>query len=383
MAPAMRIAIVHSFYSSSVPSGENRVVEDQAKVLLAAGHDVLIFGRRTDDEAGSPLYPIRSAARVATGFGGDPTQALMEFAPDVVHVHNLFPNFGTRWLEHWQGPLVVSLHNYRAVCSNGLLYRGDSLCLDCPTKGDFSAVRYACYRGSRLATLPIAVSRRSGRRILQRADAVITTSEASHEQLGRLLGLENSLVLIPNFGPDDGTAPRAPSQRSGWVAMGRFSPEKGFVELLKAWPSDSRLTLIGDGELARQVTEESKKKPVLVEHSLPREELRQRLQSFTGLVFPSRWLEVAPQVVVEAMRVGLPVVAYEANGIAGFVSESGTGVSYGRDRPLQEALRIVEMNCDAMSKRASEYYFRNWRPIVWKERIMALYEKLILNGSRR
>lgn len=374
----MRIAIVHSFYSSAVPSGENRVVEDQARVLSAAGHEVHIIGRRTDDEARGSFYAIRSATRVATGWGGNPTRELGDFAPDVVHVHNLFPNFGTRWAGRWRGPLVVSLHNYRAVCSNGLLFRDDNLCIECPSNGDLSAVQHACYRGSRLATLPVAVGRRTDRKaLLGLASAVITTSAVSDQQLGRLLGPSVKRLLIPNFGPDDGVAPLRAAERSGWLAMGRFSREKGFVELLEMWPESVPLTVIGDGELAAAVRTAASRKNVAVRGSLPIDDLRSVLPFFSGLVFPSRWLEVAPQVVVEAMRVGLPVVAYRRNGVAAFVESTQTGLSYEDAEDLHAALKTIEEQCDDFSNRATNYYGRHWRPTVWLESMTGLYSSLV------
>ena len=102
----MRIAVVHSFYSSSQPSGENRVVEDQVALLRDAGHEVLLVARHTDEESERSLYAVRAAGWVATGRGGDPTAQLRAFAPDIVHVHNLFPNIGTRWMKFWEGPVL-------------------------------------------------------------------------------------------------------------------------------------------------------------------------------------------------------------------------------------------------------------------------------------
>ena len=47
-------------------------------------------------------------------------------------MHNLFPNFGTRWLKTWSGPLVTTLHNYRYACVNALLLRDNAWCTECP-----------------------------------------------------------------------------------------------------------------------------------------------------------------------------------------------------------------------------------------------------------
>ena len=61
----MRIAVVHSYYSSREPSGENVVVDLQVEALRRAGHDVTLVARRTDDLRTSKAWYVTSAARVA------------------------------------------------------------------------------------------------------------------------------------------------------------------------------------------------------------------------------------------------------------------------------------------------------------------------------
>ncbi len=380
----MRIAIVHSFYSSAQPSGENRVVEDQARALRQAGHDVLLLGRHTDDEQRMRTYPLRAAWRVSSGRGPDPTERLVAFAPDVVHIHNLFPNIGTDWVSKWPGPVVVSIHNYRSVCSNGLLFREGEVCTECPQQGNQRAVIHGCYRGSRLATIPVAASRRRDRlNLLRRADAVVTTSEASGELLRTLLPFPMRGTMIPNFGPGEAVDPLPASQRDGWVALGRMSPEKGFRELVRDWPEGQHLTLIGDGEEQAEVWGAARGKSIAVLSTVPREELRTMLPRFTGLVFPSLWPEVAPQVVVEAMRVGLPVVADERNGVADLVVRSGAGGVYHDPTSLRSVMETVRADCDNLSDKSIRHYSRNWTPAVWLNSISELYAQVAGRGDAR
>ena len=380
----MRIAVVHSFYSSAQPSGENRVVEDQVQILRDAGHEIRLIARWTDNELRKVGYPVRSALRVGTGRGGSPLRELREFQPDLVHVHNLFPNFGTSWIRRWNGPVVVSLHNYRPFCSNGLLYRDGHVCFDCVQAGTRNAVSHACYRDSRIATVPVAIGRRTDRRnILAGASTVVTTSEGADEVLKPLLPRGIATSLIPNFGPGDVQEPLAAHERSGWIAMGRFTAEKGFVELLKAWPERELLTVIGDGELREAVLRATTGKQVTVQESLPIEVLRTVLPRFRGLLFPSRWLEVAPQVVVEAMRVGLPVIAFEANVVASLVSTTGTGVVYRDSSSLASALTQVSDQLDEYSDRACGYYEEHWTPVAWLKKMTALYSDLLASESRQ
>lgn len=374
----MRIAVVHSYYSSAQPSGENRVVEDQVAALRAAGHEVLLLGRHTDREQQSRLYPVKAAMRVASGHGPDPSERLRAFAPDLVHIHNLFPNIGTSWLQQWDGPVVVSVHNYRTVCSNGLLFRDGHGCRECVERGPIRAVLHRCYRESAIATIPVAWSRpRDGRFLLERADAVVTTSQASDGLIRAVVPFDLPTVVIPNFGADGGVAPRPAVGRSGWVAIGRLSAEKGFVELVRQWPPGRALTIIGDGPLDAEVREAAAGTGVDIRGSIPRQELREFLPSQLGLVFPSLWPEVAPQVVVEAMRVGLPVVASASNGVALLVESSGAGATYDAAGSLDEALQLVEGRCDEMSASASRYYHANWTPEIWLASMTELYERLI------
>ncbi len=83
--------MVHSFYSSAQPSGENTVVLNEVEALRRAGHEVALFAAHTDELEGEVFYKLRSGMRVATGYGRNPLKAINEFSPDVVHVHNLFP----------------------------------------------------------------------------------------------------------------------------------------------------------------------------------------------------------------------------------------------------------------------------------------------------
>ena len=46
---AMRILLVHNQYRSATPSGENRVVDQEGEALASAGHEVMRFGRNSDE----------------------------------------------------------------------------------------------------------------------------------------------------------------------------------------------------------------------------------------------------------------------------------------------------------------------------------------------
>ena len=58
----MRILIAHSRYLSGPSSGENRMAEDEAKLLSDAGHDVQLWSPEPD--VGSKLDVVKTGDRL-------------------------------------------------------------------------------------------------------------------------------------------------------------------------------------------------------------------------------------------------------------------------------------------------------------------------------
>lgn len=331
-ASARRIAIVHSFYGSSV-SGENTAVLSEADALRRAGHDVRLFSARTDELEGGRLYALRAGIRVASGRGRAPLAALRAFDPHVVHVHNLFPNFSTNWLHAVEAPVIATVHNYRPMCAAGTLFRGGAVCTLCVDGGQWSAVRYGCYRGSRGATAPLAWANRRGVTadvVLDRADHIILLSELQRSIYVRAGLPEARITVIPNFVPDDldpGPHASTTGARRGWLVVGRLNPEKGILELVQRWPQGVPLTIVGDGPLRGDVERACAGPGRNLVPTLPRREVVQRMTRYVGLAVPSRWFEACPLVYVEALAAGLPVLAWEPSGVAEFVRADASGVA--------------------------------------------------------
>jgi len=97
--PAMKVLLVHNRYRSDSPSGVNRVVDQEAATLEAAGSHVERFEYFSYDIAGwsrprQALVPLRvvwsqEARR-------DLAAVLHRTKPDVVHVQNTFPSSALR-----------------------------------------------------------------------------------------------------------------------------------------------------------------------------------------------------------------------------------------------------------------------------------------------
>jgi glycosyltransferase involved in cell wall biosynthesis len=219
-------------------------------------------------------------------------------------------------------------------------------------------------------------SRIRNRDLIDNSKFTITTSHFSDRLLRSYLAINNSRV-IPNFGHGDAQIPLRHRERSGWIALGRLSPEKGMLQLAADWPTDQALTIIGDGPERAALQDRISQSAIHLEHTMPIEQLRAALPRFMGLIVPSRWYEVAPQVVVEAMRVGLPIVAYEGTAVAEDVRLSGAGAVYSDAEELRISLRMVDEQLGDMSEKASNYFLQEWKENVWLDRIESVYAETV------
>lgn len=390
----MRIALLHSFYSSEQSSGENVVVEAQLAALAAAGQDVLLLGRHTDREQELPGYKARAAWRTVTSLGPDPGARLAAFGPDVVHVHNTVPNIGLRWLRSWPGPVVHTLHNFRPICANGLLFRDGHLCTDCPDGRPWSAVEHSCYRDSRVATLPIATRNTLGLRanpLVERSDALVVLSDYARDTFARYGVAPERLRLLANGIAAAHEGAVQPPAEPRWLAIGRLRAEKGLAELLRAWPVGLRLDIIGDGpqrdELAALAPE-----GVRLLGALPPAQLRSMLPDYSGLVFTSLAPESAtPLVVVEALEAGVPVLIVESSPHAPALIAQGVAHGLGGvadPAGITRACAWAIAGGLGLRARCREHYEERFTAEQWVAGLLSLYreviaERALMTGGRR
>lgn len=374
----MRIALVHSYYATSQPSGETLAVDYQADALRRAGHEVLVVARYTDQEALKRSYPLRAAVVVATGRGYDPTAELLRFDPDVVHVHNWFPNIGTSWLRRWSGPVVATLHNFRPMCAAGTLFRDGATCTLCPDRSSFHAVRHACYRSSAAATLPLAIRTRGGALgdpVLNRADKVVCLSTRS-ANIYRNYGVPKSKIeIVPNFvrTPPATAAP----QGRGWLFAGRLAVEKGIVELLEIWPESERLDIAGAGPLEEQVTRRAQGR-IRYLGRLTSDELFNQMGSYEGVVIPSLWAEGATtNVLLESLKAGCPVIAARGSAAADEVVGLSVGAVYDAHDAQQLVTAMAEVRGTAGLRERCLYMSGRFSESAWLDRTENLYHRLI------
>lgn len=370
----LRITVVHGYYSSRVPSGENVVVDLQIAALRAAGHEVQVVARRQDEVETVRAYGAKTALRVATGRGYDPSHEIDEFAPDIVHVHNLFPNFGRAWVAGYADRLVATLHNFRPICVAATLFRDGAECTECPDSGSsLPALRHRCFKDSVLATLPVvAGARMSHDPLLRHARQLIVLNDVMQAHYEAAGVRPDALSVVPNF-VDAGRGPVS-SGSGPWMFAGRLAPEKGIVELLEQWPVGAPLTIVGDGPLMPRVRELAG--PLVdVRGAVSGAEVRSLLADARGLVFPSLWPEGLPTVYLEALSAGTPVLASSRSVVGTLVAHSGTGAVMTAD--LQTDLKAAEAGFPQLRAHCRRVFEDRYSSAAWLAAVEDLYAGVV------
>ncbi len=222
------------------------------------------------------------------------------------------------------------------------------------------------------------------RKVLAGADAVLTVSEAMRTAAIDTFGASASKVrAIVNgidtgvFHPRDRSAMRArlgiePDVRLV-IYVGRFVESKGMVELMQAFAAiaerdpRARLALVGDGVMREQLPEmlrgHGMESRVYLPGGLEPTGVAEWISASDVLTLPS-WSEGYPNVVVEAIACGCPVVVSDVGG-AGEIVREGSGILVPPRDPaaLERALKTaLDKDWDRMGMAASMR--RGWHDVA-------------------
>jgi len=328
----MRILVAHNRYVQR--GGEDAAFEQEAALLEAKGHDVRRWERSNAD-----LETVGRLALARTCIWSRAEAAAMAsvvrtWRPDIVHIHNFVARLSPaihRAAVREGAAVVQTLHNFRLLCPNGLLFRDGCPCTLCQRLCvKWPAVRYGCYREARSASLALAcmLAIHRAMRTWSRVHAFVALTDAARKEFIRGGLPERRLHVKPNFAPDPGMGTGG-AARGGLVYAGRLSEEKGIAALLDAWSrvrTDERLTVIGDGPLLCQVRERAMSDTrITVTGWVERSEVSKRLAGCRAVVIPSLCREMFPMAVLEAFASGTPVIASRTPTLGELVVEGETG----------------------------------------------------------
>jgi len=350
-------------------------VRDLATAMHQVGHEVAVIGGSAGElsaqlrQRGVPFHPIPSLRREL-----HPWRDLRAF----LQLKDLLARLR---------PELVSTHSSKA----GWLGRLAAKALGIPAL--FTAHGWAFTVGvSERARRVYALAERLAAPL---ADRIVTVSEYD-----RILALEqrvapsDKIIRIHNGVHDCLPCPPANPAGTGVriVMTGRFSPQKDHVCLLHTLARlrhlDWTLDLVGHGPLQAPAIALAGALGIQdrIRFLGARNDVCAVLRGADVYVLVSNW-EGLPRSILEAMSVGLPVVASDVGGVSEVVQEADTGFLVPRkdDRRLAERLELLITEGDlrrTFGARGRRRYEEEFRFEVMFERTLALYQEMLARGLR-
>jgi glycosyltransferase involved in cell wall biosynthesis len=358
----VRILILHSRYLSGAASGENRVVDDEARLLADGGHQVSVWDPAPTSAHGLRLMGTAAGAIWSTESTDRVRGLIRRSKAEIVHCHNLFPLLSPavlRVASREGAAVVMTLHNYRLLCLPATFIRDGRVCEDCLGRMPWPGVVHACYRDSTLGSAALATSLtlHHAFHTFDRVTKYLAVSGFVRRKYVEAGWPDDRIEVKSNFAWEN---PRRDGPGRHFLYLGRLSPEKGVATLLAAWKrSSAHLLVVGDGPTARALRGGAPRN-VEFRPTVAPAEVPALIREARALLLPSRWYEAQPRVILEAYAAGVPVVASDIGALPEAVSpDSGLLVAPGDAGAWADA--VGKLLDDRESERLGEGAWRLWR----------------------
>lgn len=332
----MKIAIVHNDYGKF--SGEEAVVRDHAGLLSAHGIQIVQFRRSSAELHGLPGAAKGFFSGLYNPFSRQRFAAFLDAEkPDVVHIHNLYPLISPCILPEARRrgiPVVMTVHNFRLFCPNGLFFDGKGICESCAEKRSvLPCLKKNCLH-SRFKTLGYALRTWSAQHCRWYADHVDRFLCLTQFQLEKLVSYgvsRDRCRIVPNFIDESWlkTAQKAAPGSAGYVAyMGRLSEEKGIDLLLSAARELPEIPFKIAGHGAEKYFSIAPRNVEFTGYLTGRAQF-EFMRNAAIQVMASRCYENFPTSLLQGMALGIPAVVPRLGGMPEIISGAGDAFEAG------------------------------------------------------
>lgn len=387
-----RILQVHNYYQ--IPGGEDTVVANEKKLLEDHGHIVIQYSRNNNELNEFSIFK-KILLPFTTIFNPDTYRDIKRIITkesiDIVHVHNTLSLISPAVYYasvKCNVPVVQTMHNFRLLCPGATFYRDGHICEDCVKNGLYCAIKYKCYRGSRLQTFVCVIStcihRLTG--IYGKINYICLT-EFNKKKLLMLKYIKEDKVFVkPNFTFD---ADFVKNSGEYYLFIGRIEKIKGVPLLIEAFSqmSDKQLILAGTGSGLDFYKQEVQRRGIAnIEFIgfVGRKRLSQLLNKAKAVVVVSQWYETFGMIVIEAFASHTPVIVGDIGNIGSLIDDEVDGIKFkynSSDELIKAVKRFEELDATVLGENAYQKYVKDFEKRGNYKNIKDTYAKIQMQGT--
>lgn len=361
----MKFLIIHNEYSRR--GGEESVVALQKKLLTDHGHTVIEYIRRHGDVGRVMSFFTALLNRQAVN---DVRTLIEAQRPDAALVHNLFPVISAAVipvLNEAGVRVVMTLHNYRLVCPNGLFYVGGKVCERCGTSplGQLNCVLHRC-EGSIAGSIAWSIRGIFSRHYFRNVDKFMALSDFQRLKITEYSKLEyRKFAIVPNCVYQ---MPGSSATREDFVGfVGRLSEEKGVDLLFETARLLPDVNFRVAGERAESCSLSDIPPNIELVGFLDKQQLADFYCAARSIILTSGCYEGFPLTVLEAMYYGTTVIVPAWAALPEIVGDCG--VLYEPNSAEALAKKIMERHTPG--RRAHERVVEHYNAESYYSHIMS------------
>lgn len=366
--------------------GEDVVVSRTLELLRSNGVETSLLEADSADLGTGWFERLHAAAAASYSIGAHrrATQRILASQPDIVHAHNLYPLLTPSVLAASRKsgvPSVLTAHNFFLTCPVYTHLSDGNICVSCAGGREYNCVTKNCRQNvaeSILYAFRAAITRRLSL-IFDNVCLVVALSSfaAKHfESAGypaeRIAVLPNAVALPPT-----GASPRS----GEYIAYaGRLTYSKGVDLLLAAATLTGLPVRLAGNTTEAEVSTDAAPGNVTFLGPLARAQMAQFYSRARFCVVPSRWFEMCPLVVLEAMSFGLPVIAFGVGGMAELIVDGETGLLCKLDCPEDLGVKMRKLwdnpnECARLGAAARARVKEHFNESAYFGKLMSVYRR--------
>ena len=420
-----KLSVLHINKFHYMKGGSEVVYFQTARVLEEHGHESIFFSMHHPEnqpcEMSEYFVPyvdfnnlkskkeiIQGSARILYYFKAKQliSQLLDRHPVDIAHLHNVHHQISPSVLHELKKrdiPIVMTLHDYKMVCTSYNLLVEERPCEVCVRGNYYKAVLHRCVKDSYIKSTLAAAEMYLHHRIFDiydNVDIFIAPSIFLKEKLIEM-GFKKKIIYLPNFiDPEwfsrlsEITSPEREDSKY-FVYFGRLTHGKGLITLLEAanlWLQNNsdqsiNIKIIGDGVLKEELQaliKETRISNVEFLGFMKGEELFAQIIKSIAVVVPSEWYENNPRAVIESFALSKPVIGSRIAGIPELVNDGVTGLTFETRNSNDLYLKMKRMlehpdETKKMGNNASAFVKEHLSSERYYKKIMEIYSLAINN----
>lgn len=350
------ILLVHNYYQ--IPGGEDSVLENEKKMLQEKGNKIVLYTRsnselKTMSKISKVLLPLSTIFNFRTYI--EVKKIIKQEQIDIVHVHNtlnlISPSIYYAAISCGV-PVIQTVHNFRLLCPGATFYRDGHICEDCVSNGLHCAIKYSCYRKSKIQTMACVINTKIHRitGIYGKINYICLTEFNKNKLLKLKQVKEDNIFIKPNFVESNNIFIPKEKRNNQFIFVGRLDELKGIVILFEAWKlmgkTAPKLIVCGVGPMEKWCKEFIKTNDINIDLKgfVPNNEARKFIANSKALILPTQWFEGFPMSIVESYSVGTPVIASDIGNTGCIVIEGVTGYKFKSDSKSSLVSAINRLN---------------------------------------